>query len=68
MTCWTPRRWRFPGIVPAHNNAALVYMLDAMLLTHDPAACLVICSVRFLEMFVLSMSMTQLHYSFTALR
>ncbi len=62
------KKMAFPRYSPALNNAALVYMLDAMLLTHDPAACLVICSVRFLEMFVLSMSMTQLHYSFTALR
>ncbi len=67
MTCWTPRRWLFPGLAAAPNSAALTNMLDATLLTHGPAACLGLCSVRILEMFALSVNMTQLQHSLTLL-
>ncbi len=58
MICWTLRRWPFPGLPLALNNAAATNMLDAVLLTHSPAARRGVCSVRILENLALSMNMT----------
>ncbi len=67
MTCWIPRRWPFPGLPLALNNAAATNMLDATLLTHGPAACLGLCSVRILKIFAVSVNMTQLELSLALL-
>jgi len=42
-------------------------MLDAMLLTRGPAACLEVCSIKLLATFALSQNMTQIQHSLTLL-